>query len=99
VLTVLTIATVVIAFVLVIAHWKRVSEALLWLAAIVSILAFVASLIAFGFALVYLEIGLALLGLGLLALAGLLAGVEEWDRNRQWKKYHAQLDKINSRSD
>ena len=58
-LTILTIAAVLIAFVLVVVHWKIVREALLWTAAIASILAILAAAIMFILAIVYFDIALA----------------------------------------
>lgn len=92
-LTVLTIAVVFIAFVLVAVHWKIVREALLWVSAVVLNIALLASVIAFIVAVVNWEIAPALVGLALLLLVGLLSAIEEWDRNKQFAKWHASLEK------
>ncbi len=88
-LTVLTIAAVLIAFILAAVHWKVVREAVLWSAAIASILAFLASVVAFIFAIINLDFNLALLGITLLIACGLLCAIDHWDRDSQFAKWHA----------
>lgn len=100
---VLTVATVFIAVVLAVVHWKTVREILLWSAAIINLLSMVFGLLAlFGAVIVFiwaaivqnatlvpLGITLVLVSFGLLAVAGVLWAIEERDRDKQFAKFRA----------
>jgi len=75
--TILFIALVLIAAVLILARWKIVRAALLWINAIVCVLAMIGALIVFGFA--------------LFIVAGISGGIEKADRNSRFDKWRAQF--------
>jgi hypothetical protein len=102
-LAVLTIATVFIAVVLTVVHWRTVREILLWSAAIINVLSMLFGLLALfsavivfiwaaivqNAALVPLGISLVLVFFGLLVVVGVLSAVEERDRDKQFSKFRA----------
>jgi hypothetical protein len=102
-LTVLTIATVFIAVVLAVVHWKTVREVLLWSAAIINVLSafigllallgavgvFVWAAIAQDAKLVPIGIALVVAFLGFGVVAFVLNAIEEHDRNKQFAKFRA----------
>jgi hypothetical protein len=103
-LTVLTIATIFIALVLTIVYWKVVRDMLLWANTIVLLLSLLGLVIAFIVAVVFLFIDFelnsignslrralvpGLIGLVLLFVGGIAGAIEDWDRNKQWAKFHA----------
>jgi len=89
--TILFIALVLIAAVLILARWKIVRAALLWINAIVCVLAMIGALIVFGFALFNLDSSTAIVGLALLVVAGISGGIEKADRNSRFDKWRAQF--------
>jgi hypothetical protein len=102
-LTVLTIATVFIAVVLAVVHWKTVREVLLWSAAIINVLSafigllallgavgvFVWAAIAQDAKLVPIGIALVVAFLGFGVVAFVLNAIEEHDRNNPFAKFRA----------
>lgn len=102
-LTLLTIATVFIAVVLAVVHWRTVREMLLWTAAILNVLSMILGLLALLGALVVflwaavtqnatlvpLGVMLALIFGGLLLLVGILSIIEDRDREKQFAGFRA----------
>lgn len=89
--TTLIIALVLIAVALILTRWKIIRAALLWINAVVCVLAMIGALIAFGFALFNLDSSTAIVGLALLVAAGVSAGIENVDRNSRFEKWRAQF--------
>lgn len=91
--TILTVAIVFIALVLGAVHWKMVREALLWLSAIIFLFTTLAAVIAFVIAIVKWDAVPAYIGLALLAVSGVLGAIEQGDRDKQFAKWRASLQK------